>query len=77
MYKSVLDYFEETVKRVPEKKAIRHNEDDCTFAMLQEQAQKLGSYMIELVGDIKNRPIVVLLQIHGCCCGRSWYIIQL
>lgn len=29
--------------------------------MLQEQAQKLGSYMIELVGDIKNRPIVVLL----------------
>ena len=29
MYKSVLDYFEETVKRVPEKKAIRHNEDDC------------------------------------------------
>lgn len=61
MYKSVLDYFEETVKRVPEKKAIRHNEDDCTFAMLQEQAQKLGSYMIELVGDIKNRPIVVLL----------------
>ena len=58
MYKSVLDYFEETVKRVPEKKAIRHNEDDCTFAMLQEQAQKLGSYMIELVGDIKNRPIV-------------------
>ena len=40
MYKSVLDYFEETVKRVPEKKAIRHNEDDCTFAMNYRKRQK-------------------------------------
>ncbi|MFR5617580.1 MAG: hypothetical protein ACLTJ5_01440 [Clostridium sp.] len=24
MYKSVLDYFEETVQRVPEKMAVRH-----------------------------------------------------
>ena len=35
MYKSVLDYFEETVQRVPEKMAVRHKEEECTFAGLQ------------------------------------------
>ena len=48
MYKSVLDYFEETVQRVPEKMAVRHKEEECTFAGLQEKAQKLGSYIIKL-----------------------------
>ena len=43
MYKSVLDYFEETVQRVPQKMAVRHKEEECTFARLQEKAQKLGS----------------------------------
>lgn len=61
MYKSVLDYFEETVERVPRKIAVRHNEDNCTFGILQEKAQKLGSYIIEQIGNQKNRPIVVLL----------------
>ena len=61
MYKSVLDYFEETVQRVPEKMAVRHKEEECTFAGLQEKAQKLGSYIIKLAGSVKNRPIVVLL----------------
>ena len=27
MYKSVLDYFDETVQRVPQKVAVRHKED--------------------------------------------------
>ena len=61
MYKSVLDYFEETVQRVPQKMAVRHKEEECTFARLQEKAQKLGSYIIKLAGSVKNRPIVVLL----------------
>ena len=51
MYKSVLDYFEETVQRVPEKMAVRHKEEECTFAGLQEKAQKLGSYIIKLAGS--------------------------
>ena len=38
MYKSVLDYFEETVQRVPQKMAVRHKEEECTFARLQEKA---------------------------------------
>ena len=62
MYKSVLDYFEETVQRVPQKMAVRHKEEECTFARLQEKSQKLGSYIIKLAGSVKNRPIVVLLQ---------------
>ena len=62
MYKSVLDYFEETVQRVHEKMAVRHKEEACTFAELQEKAQKLGSYIVELTGSVKNRPIVVLLS---------------
>ena len=61
MYKSVLDYFEETVQQVPEKMAVRHKGEECTFAGLQEKAQKLGSYIIKLAGSVKNRPIVVLL----------------
>ena len=62
MYKSVLDYFEETVQRVPEKMAVRHKGEACTFAELQEKAKKLGSYIVELTGSAKNRPIVVLLS---------------
>ena len=61
MYKSVLDYFEKTVQQVPEKIAVRHKKEECTFAGLQEKAQKLGSYIIRLAGAVKNRPIVVLL----------------
>ena len=45
MYKSVLDYFEETVQRVPQKMAVRHKEEECTFARLQEKAQKLGKQL--------------------------------
>ena len=55
MYKSVLDYFEKTVQRVPDKMAIRHKEEGCTFTELQEKAQKLGSYIVELAGTVKNR----------------------
>ena len=65
MYKSVLDYFEETVQRVHEKMAVRHKEEACTFAELQEKAQKLGSYIVELTGSVKNRPIVAFEVYRG------------
>ena len=41
MYKSVLDYFEETVQQVPEKMAVRHKGEECTFAGLQERHKSL------------------------------------
>ena len=61
MYKSVLDYFEETVQQVPEKMAVRHKGEECTFAGITGKGTKLGSYIIKLAGSVKNRPIVVLL----------------
>lgn len=62
MYKSVLDYFEKTVQRVPQKMAVRHKEEECTFARLQEKAQKLGSYIIKLAGSVKIVRLLFYFQ---------------
>lgn len=61
MYKSVLDYFEETVEANREKKALIHNNETCTFDSLMLWGKKLGTLLSGMLPQIQFAPIVVLL----------------
>lgn len=57
----LLDYFEETAESKASKVAVRHNEQDITFGVLQEKARKLGTYLVFEVNETMNTPIAVFL----------------
>ena len=61
MYKSVLDFFEETVAANPEKNALIHKEESCTFNGLADKGKKLGTLLSQLLSQEMFSPIVVLL----------------
>lgn len=61
MYKSILDYFEKTVAANPDKAALLHREDSCSFTELMQRGQKLGSLLSCLLKQSMFSPIVVLL----------------
>ena len=61
MYKSVLDYFEETVAANPDKTALVHKEETCTFAQLMQKGEKLGTLLSHLLLETMFSPVVVLL----------------
>ncbi len=61
MYKSILDYFEETVTENQEKKALIHKDESCTFNQLLCSGKKLGTYLTSVLQGNKFSPIVVLL----------------
>ena len=43
MYRNVLDYLNETVKRMPEKMAFSNGTDSFTFSEIYEQSRAVGS----------------------------------
>ena len=57
----LLDYFEETVKNNDSKIAIKHNDDELSFAKLKVKSQKLATHLLSYIGDLINRPIAVFL----------------
>lgn len=61
MYKSVLDFFEETVATNPEKNALIHKEKSCTFSHLMQKGKKLGTLLSHLLTKNMFSPVVVLL----------------
>lgn len=61
MYKSVLDYFEQTVRANQEKNALIHGDETCTFDQLLHKGKKLGTYLSGLLPEIRFSPVVVLL----------------
>lgn len=61
MYKSVLDYFEETSEENWEKTALIHGDESCTFGQLLLKGKKLGTYLSKLLRTSKFSPVVVLL----------------
>ncbi len=61
MYKSVLDYFEETVAAKKEKEALIHNNETCTFETLMVRGRKLGTRLSQMLPQPQFSPIVVLL----------------
>lgn len=61
MYKSILDYFEETVLENSDKCALLHKEERCTFFQLMEKGKKVGCLLSSILQGRTSRPIVVLL----------------
>lgn len=61
MYKSVLDFFENTVTAHPEKNALIHKEESCTFSELADKGKKLGTLISHLLSQDMFSPVVVLL----------------
>lgn len=61
MQKTVLDYFEKTVQKNPEKVALIEGEKECTFAELHNNAKWMASSIIDRVPKAVSQPIVVLL----------------
>lgn len=57
----LLDYFEETVKLKSFSIAVKHNDQEISFIELKEKAQKLGTHLFTLTGEITNTPIAVFL----------------
>lgn len=61
MNKTVLDYFEKTVIRCPEKIAVIEGEKKVSFSQLQAEAYRVADLIIDKVPAMTSRPIVVLL----------------
>ena len=61
MKSHMLDYFEETVKRRGNTAAVRHHDQEITFAGLQEKAEKLGTWLLSVLEGSVNTPVAVFL----------------
>lgn len=61
MYKNVLDFFVETVKRTPNKNAVIHGERSISFAELDLKSQILASSILDRISDDICTPIAVFL----------------
>lgn len=60
-FKSLLDYFEETVHRCPDKIALIHGEDRLSFAELHTNVQQLASYLMDVTAGCDRCPICIFL----------------
>lgn len=60
MQTNVLEYLEETVKRVPDKPAFADAELSLTFAQVADRAQKIGSTLLAL--QASKEPVVVYMK---------------
>lgn len=58
---NLLNSFEATAASKASCIAVRHKDEQISFAELEERAKKLGSYLIPLVNGVVNVPVAVLL----------------
>lgn len=63
---NLLDRFERTSFRQPDKIAVIHKEESITFGELASKAQRVGSMLVKEIKGVINRPIAVFLpkEIH-------------
>lgn len=59
---NLLDYFEETVEKHPEKVAVQHKEESISFALLKKKSQGIACHIVTGLRGMKNRPVAVLLD---------------
>ncbi|MBD5148077.1 MAG: amino acid adenylation domain-containing protein [Oscillibacter sp.] len=80
MRRNVLNYLEETVKRVPDKTAFSDGETGLTFRQLHRLVRGLGSYLCRR--GIDKRPVVVFMRkspqeiaaFFGVVAGGCFYV---
>ncbi len=57
----LLDYFDDTVNNISESVAVKHNDQEISFGTLKDRAEKLGTYLLPQIKEVKNNPIAVFL----------------
>lgn len=62
MYCNVLDYFEETVSKFPDKTAVVHRDTVLTFKELSDSSKCIAGKILQYSGNIRNKPVGVLLS---------------
>ena len=62
MQNNVLDYMEETVRRVPDKIAFSNGKDSLSFKEVYDQSNSIGSWLHEK--GIYKKPVVVFMNKH-------------
>ncbi|MDC7286754.1 amino acid adenylation domain-containing protein [Blautia schinkii] len=58
--KSILEYLENSAERFPDKTAFADEEQECTFSVLKQDAQVIGSRLLE--HGVIRRPVPVLME---------------
>lgn len=79
MIRNILEYLEQTAKRLPEQIAFSDGKESLSFAELQNRAQQIGTYLAGFGG--KNQPIAVMMQktplsvaaFLGCVYSGNFY----
>ena len=61
MYKNMIDFFEDTVKKYPDKICIIDGERTLTFQELQERGEEIADTILQESKEAKNRPVAVFL----------------
>lgn len=61
MKKNILDYFQETADRYPDKTALMFQDQTMDFKTLRQRSRQLAAEIIEQAGQARNQPVAVLL----------------
>ena len=77
---NVLEYLENTVKRVPDKTAYANENMEMTFGEVYHDSRALGSYLAN--NNYYKEPVVVFMKKHphaitafyGCVYGGCYYV---
>ncbi len=60
MRKTIIDYFEETVRKYPHHTAVADAEDTLTYEQLQKTAMNMGKQIA--VKEIEKKPVAILMK---------------
>ncbi|MCM1157867.1 MAG: amino acid adenylation domain-containing protein [Bacteroidales bacterium] len=61
MHNNMIKFFEDTVKKYPDRQCVTDKENGITFKELQDVSKKLALHFLWLTEHAKNRPIAVFL----------------
>lgn len=61
MNKSILEYFEETIKKFPQKAAVLDGNRRLTFAGLESRAKEIAAYLCRYLKQQSCKPVAVFL----------------
>lgn len=79
---NVLEYLENTAKRLPNKTALHDEKGNITFSRLLNEAESLGCYIQQELKGATGRPIIVLVNRYvssivaffGVLCSGNYYV---
>ena len=76
MYRNILDYFEETVRKNPDKVALQHHDQTLTFSELDIKSKKIANTIFSKCPKTVNCPIAVFLpkcmDVYVCNIGITY-----